>query len=66
MLFYLFLFNTSTIYYIYYIYIGIQALLDEPNEGDPAQLEPYKLYKDNREEYRKRVRQQAAEMTPRD
>lgn len=45
---------------------GIQALLDEPNEGDPAQLEPYKLYKESREEYRKRVRQQALEMTPRE
>lgn len=37
--------------------LGIQKLLaDEPNINSPAQQEPLNLYKNNREEYNKRVR----------
>lgn len=41
------------------ILLGIQDLLNECNIQDPAQEEPFKLYRNNREEYRRRVRQQA-------
>eukprot|EP00999_Lentomonas_sp_LEN2_P000728 NODE_1725_length_756_cov_14.195548_g1676_i0.p1 GENE.NODE_1725_length_756_cov_14.195548_g1676_i0~~NODE_1725_length_756_cov_14.195548_g1676_i0.p1 ORF type:complete len:165 (-),score=20.46 NODE_1725_length_756_cov_14.195548_g1676_i0:187-681(-) len=37
------------------ILLGIQELLDSPNISDPAQEEPYKLYMNNKDEYRKRV-----------
>lgn len=46
------------------ILIGIQHLLNEPNIGDPAQEEPFKLYRSNREEYRKRVKAQVALYPP--
>jgi ubiquitin-conjugating enzyme E2 I len=37
--------------------LGIQKLLnDEPNIESPAQQEPLTLYKNNREEYVKRVK----------
>jgi ubiquitin-conjugating enzyme E2 I len=39
--------------------VGIQALLDDPNPGDPAQEEPYRIYKADRTEYERRVREQA-------
>ena len=42
--------------------LGIQDLLDNPNNDDPAQKEPFQIYRDNRAEYLKRVRQQAAAM----
>jgi ubiquitin-protein ligase len=42
------------------ILIGIQDLLTDPNINDPAQEEPFKLYRSNREEYRKRVRAQVS------
>ena len=39
------------------ILMGIQKLLkDEPNIDSPAQQEPLNLYKNNREEYMKKVR----------
>ncbi|KAG2388142.1 hypothetical protein C9374_000992 [Naegleria lovaniensis] len=44
--------------------IGIQELLDNPNEKDPAQAEPFQLYVSNREEYNRRVRQYAARCKP--
>ena len=43
--------------------IGIQDLLDNPNPDDPAQKEPYLAYKNNRAEYNRKVREQAASMT---
>jgi len=42
--------------------IGIQDLLDNPNPDDPAQKEPYIAYKNNRSEYNRKVREQAASM----
>jgi len=44
------------------VLLGIQDLLDNPNPEDPAQKEPYVAYKNNREEYNRRVREQAASM----
>ncbi|KHJ90075.1 ubiquitin--protein ligase [Oesophagostomum dentatum] len=42
------------------VLIGIQDLLDNPNPGDPAQVEAYHIFCLNRAEYEKRVRQEAA------
>ena len=42
-----------------------QDLLDTPNIRDPAQAEAYTIFTQNRAEYDKRVRQQAAKYTPR-
>ena len=44
--------------------LGIQDLLNEPNINDPAQEEPFKLYRSNRTEYSRRVRQQAQQFPP--
>lgn len=45
------------------ILLGVQKLIkDEPNLNSPAQLDPYTLYSDNREEYSKRVREFAKSM----
>ncbi|KAJ4802875.1 Ubiquitin-conjugating enzyme [Rhynchospora pubera] len=41
------------------ILVGIQDLLDTPNPADPAQTDGYQLYMQDKEEYKKRVRQQA-------
>ncbi|EDQ91445.1 uncharacterized protein MONBRDRAFT_15132 [Monosiga brevicollis MX1] len=38
---------------------GIQDLLDNPNNNDPAQLEAHTCYRQDKEEYRRRVREQA-------
>eukprot|EP00316_Scyphosphaera_apsteinii_P003320 CAMPEP_0119316418 /NCGR_PEP_ID=MMETSP1333-20130426/39565_1 /TAXON_ID=418940 /ORGANISM="Scyphosphaera apsteinii, Strain RCC1455" /LENGTH=104 /DNA_ID=CAMNT_0007322059 /DNA_START=220 /DNA_END=534 /DNA_ORIENTATION=- len=38
--------------------IGIQALLDDPNNNDPAQEEPYRIFKSDRAEYNRRVKEQ--------
>jgi len=46
--------------------LGIQDLLDEPNELDPAQADPFKLFRDDKEEYRRRVRAQALRCQPQD
>lgn len=35
-----------------------QTLLDDVNNLDPAQEEPFRVYKHDREEYKKRVREQ--------
>jgi len=44
--------------------LGIQDLLDHPNELSPAQTEAYRLYVTNKTEYTKRVRQEARKNTP--
>lgn len=41
------------------ILLGIQDLLVNPNEKDPAQAEAYQIYIKSREEYTKRVKEQA-------
>lgn len=46
------------------VLIGIQDLLDDPNPSSPAQSEAYNLYMNNKSEYRRRVRQEAAKNTP--
>ncbi|KAH0478616.1 MAG: hypothetical protein KVP17_003703 [Porospora cf. gigantea B] len=48
------------------ILLGIQDLLDSPNPLSPAQAEPYQLFKNQRKEYEKRVREQARTMRPKD
>ena len=40
--------------------MGIQSLLDEPNNQDPAQEEPFKAYKHNKVEYEQKVKAQVA------
>ena len=45
------------------VLLGIQDLLDEPNPDDPAQEEPIRLYRHDRKEYNRRVKQQAIERT---
>ena len=44
--------------------LGIQYLLDHPNTTSPAQAEPFKLYTNDRNEYDKKVKQQARENNP--
>jgi len=46
------------------ILLGIQDLLDNPNPNSPAQAEPYKLYMDNREEYKRRVKKEVSKNPP--
>ncbi|KAF2601220.1 hypothetical protein F2Q70_00026355 [Brassica cretica] len=41
------------------ILVGIQDLLDEPNPNDPAQTEGYQLFVQDKNEYKRRVKQQA-------
>ena len=41
------------------ILVGIQRLLDEPNLDDPAQAEAYHCLKDDPEESKRKVREQA-------
>ncbi|OEH76573.1 ubiquitin-conjugating enzyme [Cyclospora cayetanensis] len=48
------------------ILLGIQDLLDNPNPQSPAQAEPYMLYCQNRDEYNRRVKNQAIQMRPKD
>jgi ubiquitin-conjugating enzyme E2 I len=38
------------------ILLGIQTLLDEPNQNSPAQAEAYQLYRKDREQYERKVR----------
>jgi len=42
------------------ILLGIQELLNEPNPKDPAQAEAYAIYMQDKVEYDKRIREQAA------
>eukprot|EP00760_Papus_ankaliazontas_P011553 PhM_4_TR14847/c0_g1_i1/m.74146/K10577/UBE2I, UBC9; ubiquitin-conjugating enzyme E2 I len=44
--------------------LAIQELLDNANPKDPAQKEPYELYVKDRDEYERRVREQAAMFPP--
>ena len=41
--------------------LGIQDLLTEPNVNDPAQADAYTAYTQNRPEYERRVKEQAAQ-----
>ncbi|OCF61306.1 ubiquitin-conjugating enzyme E2 I [Kwoniella mangroviensis CBS 10435] len=43
------------------IVLGVQDLLDNPNIGDPAQIDAYQMYKNDKNAYEKRVKQQAVE-----
>ena len=45
---------------IKHLLIGIQSLLDDPNNLDPAQEEPFRAFKYNQEEYKTKVKAQAA------
>jgi len=45
---------------IKHLLVGIQSLLDEPNNQDPAQEEPFKAYKHNKAEYEQKVKAQVA------
>ncbi|ETO31173.1 hypothetical protein RFI_05946 [Reticulomyxa filosa] len=45
------------------ILLGIQDLLEHPNNNDPAQKEPYELYKKDPTEFWKRVRQEVKQYT---
>lgn len=44
------------------ILLGIQGLLDEPNQADPAQAPAFHLFNNDRAGYDKRIKQQAREM----
>ncbi|KAJ2772936.1 SUMO conjugating enzyme Hus5 [Coemansia nantahalensis] len=44
------------------ILLGVQSLLNEPNENDPAQTEAYHMYKRDLAGYARRVREQAQRM----
>jgi len=46
------------------ILMGIQDLLTTPNENDPAQKEPFELYRDDKEQYEVRIREQARKFPP--
>ncbi|CAK9781863.1 unnamed protein product [Cutaneotrichosporon oleaginosum] len=46
------------------IVLGIQDLLEHANIGDPAQIDAYTMYKNNREQYDKKIRLQAIERRP--
>jgi len=39
--------------------LGIQTLLNDPNPGDPAQEEPYRIFTTNRSLYEARVKDQS-------
>jgi len=45
------------------ILLGIQHLLSEPNASDPAQAEAYSIFTSNKNEYERRVRDQARKFT---
>eukprot|EP01129_Flabellula_baltica_P011814 TRINITY_DN5236_c0_g1_i2.p1 TRINITY_DN5236_c0_g1~~TRINITY_DN5236_c0_g1_i2.p1 ORF type:complete len:167 (+),score=33.44 TRINITY_DN5236_c0_g1_i2:22-501(+) len=46
------------------ILLGIQELLDEPNENSPAQKEAYEIYISNRDLYYEKIREQTASYRP--
>ncbi|KAJ1893718.1 SUMO conjugating enzyme Hus5 [Kickxella alabastrina] len=41
------------------ILLGIQSLLNEPNNSDPAQTEAYQMFRNNMRAYEEKVREQA-------
>ena len=47
---------------IKHLLIGIQTLLDDPNNLDPAQEEPFRAYKYNKEEYNTKVKAQVQKL----
>lgn len=48
------------------ILLGIQDLLDNPNPQSPAQSDPYLLYTQDKDAYKRRIRRQALECRPKD
>lgn len=40
-----------------HVNLSLTSLLNDPNTGSPANVEASNLYKDNRKEYTKRVRE---------
>ncbi|KAI9468702.1 putative ubiquitin--protein ligase hus5 [Coemansia mojavensis] len=44
------------------ILLGVQSLLAEPNNSDPAQTEAYQMYRSNISNYERKVREQARKM----
>ncbi|PLW06257.1 hypothetical protein PCANC_01024 [Puccinia coronata f. sp. avenae] len=44
------------------IVLGIQDLMNDPNNADPAQLEAFTLYKNNRLAYEAKIKEQARSM----
>lgn len=41
--------------------LGFQDLLDNPNPLDPAQLDAFQLYENDRDAYRTKIKSQATE-----
>lgn len=46
------------------ILVGVQDLLETPNNGDAAQREAHDVYKRSKSEYSKRVREEAKKFAP--
>ncbi|ORX40606.1 putative ubiquitin-conjugating enzyme [Kockovaella imperatae] len=46
------------------IVLGVQDLLDNANINDPAQVDAYSMFKNDREKYNKRIKAQALERRP--
>lgn len=46
------------------VLLGIQDMLNNPNPNSPAQREAYDIFVKDKEEYKKRVRQQALRNVP--
>lgn len=46
------------------ILLGVQDLLNTPNINDPAQVDAYHAFRDDRRAYEERVREQARSMAP--
>ena len=46
------------------ILLGIQELMDSPNEKSPAQSDGYVTFTQRKEEYKKRVKEQATKYPP--
>ena len=46
------------------ILLGVQDLLDNPNPASPAQREAFEDYQNDRQQYRRKVREQAARNMP--
>ncbi|CEP15646.1 hypothetical protein [Parasitella parasitica] len=46
------------------ILLGVQDLLNDPNPDSPAQQDAYVLFKNNKKEYERRVREQALNNRP--
>ena len=46
------------------ILLGIQELLDSPNIKDPAQAEAYVVFTQNREDYNRKIKEQAKKFKP--